>query len=95
MRDKRTLEAMVVSILQVSGGQCPMDLLAIDADEEAWFRDRLKGRHGVKHIGIVRGVPSDIAGLDEVHLADWLQVSPSTRIATTPAPKAKWDEEGY
>ncbi len=60
MRPARELEAMVTAAIAMSGGEAPTDLLAVDDAEAAWLAARLKGRHGVKPIGILRGTPADL-----------------------------------
>jgi hypothetical protein len=98
MRSTKELEAMVVSAIAVSGGQARVDLLAIDDAEADWFRDRLHGRHGVKTLGVVRGVPADaIPIIDRVRdgLAGRLVVSKSTTINTEPPAAPVLTEDGY
>lgn len=73
MRNPKVLELMVTKAKELSGGTMPTDLLAIDAEEETWFKDRLKGRHGVSNIGILRGKPGDevsmMEKMDALHAA--------------------------
>jgi hypothetical protein len=57
MRPERELEAQVVAAKELG---CPVDLIAIDQAEADWFAARLKGRHGVKDIGIKLGSPEDL-----------------------------------
>lgn len=89
MRPARELEKMVAGIPAVFGADCPVDLLALDDAEAAWFAARLKGRHGVKHVGVKRGRPGD-----ELSLAERIDRSlPLPTLAPAPAPA--WDSEGY
>lgn len=77
----------------------PLDILAIDAGEVAWFTAALKGRRGTKTLTILAGKPGD-----ERTIAERLMVSHSTVIATTdaltpaerpkPKPKKPWEEDG-
>lgn len=91
MRPTKDLDFMIDSAIRVSGGTCPFDLLALDAEEVAYFQQHLKGRRGAKHIGIHKGKPGDelpigrdwdsIPGEDKGQRTDTAPYAPAAPVA--------------
>lgn len=56
----RNLKKLLDDALKVTGGQMPMDLLAVDEAEATALRDLLRGRHGAKSITIRVAEPGEM-----------------------------------
>lgn len=86
MRSPKVLADMVEGLKKWAPAR--YDVVAIDADEAAWFAAYFKGKRGVGHIGVTLGKPEDlIPTMDRVR-GPWPDDTPANPVKVDPKPKA-------
>jgi hypothetical protein len=90
VRSPKVLEKMVDGLKNMT-----VDLLALDTEEEAWFKARIKGRHGMSGVGIHRGEPGDELPLRGLFpdMGDSIPVNPG--ISKKKPQPSNLTEDGY